>query len=119
MGVGYLYTGLRHEAALNLRASDVDAERRILWIRHDKAGRREQPCRILADYLADYTTDMDAEGYLYSSARAKSGKASQMSSIFARCVERAGIAKHVTPTRCATLRRLTLRLLVWTRRRSR
>jgi|GEM_PF-4173795 len=58
-----LYTGLRHEAALNPRASDVDAERRILWIRHDKAGRREHPMpQILADYLTDYIADMDAGG---------------------------------------------------------
>ncbi|WP_165933883.1 hypothetical protein [Stenotrophomonas sp. TEPEL] len=35
-----LYTGLRHSAALNLRAGDVDVQRRILWIGKDKAGRR-------------------------------------------------------------------------------
>lgn len=93
-----LYTGLRHEAALSLRASDVDVERRILWIRHDKAGRREQPMpQILANYLARYTAGMEAEGYLFPSPRAKSGRAYQMNTIFARCVERAGITKHCTP----------------------
>ncbi|WP_181922051.1 tyrosine-type recombinase/integrase [Xanthomonas campestris] len=93
-----LYTGLRHAAALNLRASDVDADRRILWIRHDKAGRREQPMpQILADYLAELTAGMDSEDFIFASSRAKSGRAYQMNAIFARCVERAGIAKHCTP----------------------
>ncbi len=95
-----LYTGLRHEAALSLRAGDVDAERRILWIRQDKAGRREQPMpQILADYLIDYTASMGMQGedYLFPSKRAKSGRAYQMNTVFARCVERAGITKHCTP----------------------
>lgn len=93
-----LYTGLRHEAALSLRASDVDAERRVLWIRHDKAGRREQPMpQILADYLVDYIDGMDGEDYLFPSKRAKSGRAYQMNTVFGRCVERAGITKHCTP----------------------
>ncbi|MBB5676405.1 tyrosine-type recombinase/integrase [Xanthomonas arboricola] len=93
-----LYTGLRHAAALNLRAGDVDADRRILWIRHDKAGRREQAMpQILADYLAELTAGMDSEDFIFASSRAKSGRAYQMNAIFARCVERAGITKHCTP----------------------
>lgn len=93
-----LYTGLRHSAALNLRARDVDVARRILWIGHDKAGRREQAMpQILASYLDELTAGMDPDAYLFASQRAKSGRAYQMNSIFARCVERAGIAKHVTP----------------------
>lgn len=93
-----LYTGLRHTAALNLRARDVDVTRRILWIGHDKAGRREQPMpQILAAYLAEMVEGMEPNDYLFPSQRAKSGRAYQMNSIFARCVERAGIAKHVTP----------------------
>lgn len=93
-----LYTGLRHSAALNLRARDVDVARRILWIGHDKAGRREQPMpQILADYLGQLIADMEPDAFLFASPRAKSGRAYQMNSIFARCVERAGISKHVTP----------------------
>ncbi len=86
--------------SVSLRAGDVDAERRILWIRHDKAGRREQPMpQILAGYLTDYTASMGMQGedYLFPSKRAKSGRAYQMNSVFARCVERAGITKHCTP----------------------
>ncbi|WIH05524.1 site-specific integrase [Xanthomonas translucens pv. graminis] len=93
-----LYTGLRHSAALNLRAADVDVERRILWIREDKAGRREQAMpQLLADYLGEVIADMEPEAFLFASPRAKSGRAYQMNAIFARCVQRAGIAKHVTP----------------------
>ena len=93
-----LYTGLRHTAALNLRARDVDVTRRILWIGHDKAGRREQPMpQILAAYLGEMIEGMEPDDYLFPSQRAKSGRAYQMNSIFARCVERAGITKHVTP----------------------
>ncbi|WP_369942791.1 tyrosine-type recombinase/integrase [Xanthomonas medicagonis] len=93
-----LYTGLRHSAALNLRAADVDVERRILWIRRDKAGRREQAMpQVLADYLGEVIADMEQEAFLFASPRAKSGRVYQMNAIFARCVERAGISKHVTP----------------------
>lgn len=93
-----LYTGLRHTAALNLRARDVDVTRRILWIGHDKAGRREQPMpQILAAYLGEMAESLEPDDYLFPSQRAKSGRAYQMNSIFARCVERAGITKHVTP----------------------
>lgn len=93
-----LYTGLRHTAALNLRARDVDVTRRILWIGHDKAGRREQPMpQILAAYLSEMVESLEPGDYLFPSQRAKSGRAYQMNSIFARCVERAGITKHVTP----------------------
>lgn len=93
-----LFTGLRHSAALNLRAGDVDADRRILWIREDKAGRREQPMpQILADYLAELVAGMEPEAFIFASPRAKSGRAYQMNAIFARCVKRAGIAKHCTP----------------------
>lgn len=93
-----LYTGLRHNAALNLRARDVDVARRILWIGHDKAGRREQPMpQILTDYLGQLVTNMEPDAFLFASKRAKTGRAYQMNSIFARCVQRAEIAKHVTP----------------------
>lgn len=93
-----LYTVLRHSAALNLRARDVDVARCILWIGHDKTGRREQRMpQILASYLDELTAGMDPDAYLVASQRAKSGRAYQMNSIFVRCVERAGIAKHVRP----------------------
>lgn len=93
-----LYTGLRHSAALNLRVGDVDVSRRILWIGKDKAGRREQAMpQILADYLGVLIDGKAPDDLLFASARAKSGRAYQMNSIFARCVERAGISKHVTP----------------------
>ncbi|WJI14955.1 site-specific integrase [Pseudoxanthomonas winnipegensis] len=93
-----LYTGLRHEAALNLRARDVDVERRVLWIGRDKAGRREQPMpQVLADYLGELTEGLDPDAWIFASKRAKSGRAYQMNSVFERCVQRAGITKHVTP----------------------
>lgn len=93
-----LYTGLRHSAALNLRAGDVDVQRRILWIGKDKAGRREQPMpQVLAQYLGKVIKGMEAEAYLFPSQRAGSGRAYQMNAVFGRCVQRAGITKHVTP----------------------
>ncbi len=93
-----LYTGLRHSAALNLRAGDVDVQRRILWIGKDKAGRREQPMpQVLAEYLAKVIKGLQADDFLFPSARAGSGRAYQMNSVFARCVRAAGITKHVTP----------------------
>lgn len=93
-----LYTGLRHSAALNLRAGDVDVQRRILWIGKDKAGRREQPMpQVLADYLGHVIKGQLADDFLFPSARAGSGRAYQMNAVFARCVRAAGITKHVTP----------------------
>ena len=93
-----LYTGLRHSAALNLRAGDVDVQRRILWIGKDKAGRREQPMpQVLAQYLGKVIKGMEADAYLFPSQRAGGGRAYQMNAVFGRCVQRAGITKHVTP----------------------
>ena len=93
-----LFTGLRHSPILNLRADDVDTARRILWIGKDKAGRREQPMpQVLADYLADLIRDMSSEQLLFGSSKSSTGRVHQMNTIFARCVERAGITKHVTP----------------------
>jgi integrase len=93
-----LFTGLRHSPILNLRAGDVDAARRILWIGKDKAGRREQPMpQALADYLSDLIRDLSPEQCLFGSSKSSTGRVHQMNTIFARCVERAGITKHVTP----------------------
>jgi len=93
-----LYTGLRHSPILNLTAGDVDSQRRVLWIGKDKAGRREQPMPLLlAEFLAGFTKGMAPDQLLFGSSRSKTGRIHQMNSIFARCVERAGITKHVTP----------------------
>lgn len=93
-----LYSGIRHTPILSLRARDVDADRRILWIGKDKAGRREQPIpSVLAKYLAAVVKRLNPDDLLFASKRAKSGRVYQINSIFARCVERAQIAKHCTP----------------------
>ena len=93
-----LFTGLRHSPILNLRAEDVDVARRILWIGKDKAGRREQPMsQVLADYLSDFIRDLSPDQLLFGSSKSSTGRVHQMNTIFARCVERAGITKHVTP----------------------
>ena len=93
-----LFTGLRHSPILNLRAGDVDPARRILWIGKDKAGRREQPMpQVLADYLSELIRDLSPEQLLFGSSKSSTGRVHQMNTVFARCVERAGITKHVTP----------------------
>ncbi|PPJ41697.1 site-specific integrase [Pseudoxanthomonas sp. KAs_5_3] len=93
-----LFTGLRHSPILNLRAGDVDVSGRILWIGKDKAGRREQPMpAVLADYLGGLTQGLDPGQLLFGSSRSATGRVHQMNTIFARCVQRAGITKHVTP----------------------
>jgi len=76
----------------------VDVPRRILWIGKDKAGRREQPMpQVLAQYLGAVAEGMAADDFLFPSQRAGSGRAYQMNAVFGRCVQRAGITKHVTP----------------------
>ncbi|ROU09428.1 hypothetical protein D9T17_00965 [Lysobacter enzymogenes] len=93
-----LYTGARHEAILGLRVRDVDPGRRILWIDKDKAGEREQPIpEVLAKYLVKLTARRGPDEFLFASKRAADGRLYQISSIFARCVERAKLTKHVTP----------------------
>lgn len=93
-----LYTGMRHDSVLNLRARDVDCERRILWVADDKAGQREQPMpTVLADFLRSRIAGMAADAFLFASPRAKSGRVYQASAIFDRCVTRAGLGEGITP----------------------
>lgn len=93
-----LYTGMRHDSVLNLRAQDVDCDRRILWVADDKAGQREQPMpTVLADYLRGRIVGLEPEAFLFASKRAKSGRVYQASAIFDRCVERAGLGPGITP----------------------
>lgn len=93
-----LYTGMRHDSVLNLRARDVDCDRRILWVADDKAGQREQPMpTVLADFLRSRIAGMDADAFLFTSRRAKSGRVYQASAIFDRCVTRAGLGEGITP----------------------
>ncbi|WP_363800070.1 tyrosine-type recombinase/integrase [Lysobacter firmicutimachus] len=93
-----LYSGARHEAVLGLRVRDVDPTRRILWVDKDKAGEREQPIpEVLAKYLSKLIAGREPDEFLFPSARAASGRVYQINSIFARCVQRAKLRKHVTP----------------------
>lgn len=93
-----LYTGMRHDSVLNLRARDVACDRRILWVVDDKAGQREQPMpTVLADFLRERIAGLDPEAYLFASKRAKSGRVYQASAIFERCVARAQLGEGITP----------------------
>lgn len=108
-----LFTGLRHSP--NLRAEDVDVARRILWIGKDKAGRREQPMpQVLADYLSEFIRGLSPDQLLFGSSKSSMGRVHQMNTIFARCAERAGISKHVTPHTLRLRRRPTRPMRVWT-----
>ena len=92
------HTGMRHSPILNLRARDIDCDRRIIWIGKDKAGKREQAMpQILADYLRPLVQIREPGDLVFASARAKSGRVYQINSRFARCVERAGLPREVTP----------------------
>lgn len=91
-------TGMRQSPVLNLRARDVDCEQRVLWIRADKAGQREQPMpKSLADYLRPLVAGLNPDDWLFHSPKAASGRLYQVNSIFARCVKRAGLPANVTP----------------------
>lgn len=93
-----LYTGMRHDSVLNLRVRDVDCEQRVLWVADDKAGARQQPMpTVLATFLRKLIARRPADDFLFASPRAKSGRVYQASSIFARCVERAGLGRNITP----------------------
>jgi integrase len=93
-----LYTGMRQSPILNLTVGDIDCDRRVIWVGKDKAGRREQPMpEILAEYLRPLTKAMPSETLLFASRRAESGRLFQVNAIFARCVERAGLSRDVTP----------------------
>jgi integrase len=92
------HTGMRHESVISLRAGDIDSTKRIIWVGKDKAGRREQPMpAMLAEYLRKFCDGMKANDLLFPSKRAESGRVYQINSIFARCVERAGLSREITP----------------------
>ena len=93
-----LYTGMRHASVLNLRARDVDLDRRVLWVDKDKAGAREQPMpSVLADYLRKFIARMEPDALLFASKRAADGRLYQANAIFARCVTRAELGAGITP----------------------
>lgn len=93
-----LYTGMRHDSVLNLRARDIDCDRRILWVADDKAGQREQPMpTVLADFLRSRIAGLHADAFLFASKRAKTGRVYQASAIFERCVARAELGEGITP----------------------
>jgi integrase len=92
------HTGMRQSPILNLHASDIDCDRRIIWVGKDKAGRREQPMtKALADYLRPLLKTMKADAYVFASRKAKAGRLYQVNGIFARCVKRAGLPRDITP----------------------
>jgi integrase len=92
------YTGMRQAPILNLRARDVDCDRRVMWIGKDKAGQREQPIpTVLADYLRQLLKTMKPDSYVFASRRAKAGRLYQVNGIFARCVKRAKLPANITP----------------------
>jgi integrase len=54
------YTGMRQAPVLNLRARDIDCDRRVMWIGKEKAVQREQPIpKGLADYLRPLLRTME------------------------------------------------------------
>jgi integrase len=92
------YTGMRQAPILNLRAYDVDCDRRVIWVCKDKAGQREQPIpSVLAGYLRPLLKTMSADSYIFASRKAKAGRLYQVNRIFARCVERANLPTNITP----------------------
>jgi integrase len=92
------YTGMRQAPILNLRARDVDCDRRVMWIGKDKAGQREQPIpKVLADYLQPLLGTMKPDAYVFASRKAKAGRLYQVNGIFARCVKRAKLPASITP----------------------
>ena len=92
------HTGMRHASVLNLRAGDIDCMQKVIWIGKDKAGRRQQPMpSVLANYLRDLCKGMQPDELLFASKRAETGRVYQINGIFARCVERAGLGREITP----------------------
>jgi integrase len=66
------YTGMRQAPVLNLRARDIDCDRRVMWIGKEKAVQREQPIpKGLADYLRPLLRTMEPDAYVFASRKAK------------------------------------------------
>jgi integrase len=109
-----LATALRHSEMLGARFDNFDPERRRLRVRV-KGGRwRRQPLTrgITEILLKERAMAQDTDGWIFPSARSKSGHVESMDSPFARCVRAAGMddtvvvphtMRHTAITRLAAM----------------
>lgn len=88
-----LGTSMRKMEILRLKKSDLDLERRVIWINKAKAGAREQPITDdLAEYLAKYLEQLSGGfDWLFTSVTAKDGHTVDVRKAFRRAVEAAGL----------------------------
>lgn len=92
-----LHTGMRRDSILRIRYDELDLERRILWVDRDKAGERQQPMtRELCEFLAAYMANRPGP-WLFPSAKAASGHATNVYKAFRRVVKAAGLGSLITP----------------------
>lgn len=100
-----LHTGMRYSPILRIRRSDIDMQRRAIWVNRDKAGEREQPItQQLVEYLegvltvrSDEDEDVDADAWLFPSARSKTGHAVNVYKAFRRVVKKAKLDRVISP----------------------
>lgn len=83
-----LETGMRKMEILGMKRTDVDTEKRQIFIPEAKAGMREQPITSgLADYLKRYTDSLhDKSEWLFPCTTSKTGHAVAIEKAFRRVV---------------------------------
>ncbi len=98
--IALLYaSGLRRSELLNLKIYDIDFERELLIVRKGKGKKDRQTLlsnnfkSILQNYLEEY----QPKEYLFEGAAGGRYSESSMEKVIKKAVEKAKIAKHVTP----------------------
>jgi integrase len=95
-----LHTGMRHKEIAAIRVSDVDLEKRVIWLPKAKAGAREQPItQELADYLAGRMSMLPPGcEWLFPSPQSATGHVHTIRKAFRRAATAAGLdPDQITP----------------------
>jgi site-specific recombinase XerD len=92
--------GLRVAEVTQLKVSDIDSSRNVLWVRHGKGGKDRQtllPAKLL-ELLRSYWRTRRPKGWLFPGS--DSGRPISVKAVFMACrsvAQKAGLAKSVHP----------------------
>lgn len=91
--------GMRHSEILNIRWENINWETGYIWMPQTKTGAREQPTTelILSELRNLQKLNGHTSGFVFASAKSKSGRIDRMHKPFQRVCKAAGVPDSFTP----------------------